>query len=69
MSEANWYLRTQDETFGPETREKLVEWAKMGRIQPGQEISDDNVIWRRVEAASSGLAGLDLPWNSGPLTS
>lgn len=49
MSEANWYLRTQDETFGPETREKLVEWAKMGRIQPGQEISDDNVIWRRVE--------------------
>ena len=40
MSEAKWYLRTQDETFGPETEEKLVEWARMGRIQPGQEVSD-----------------------------
>ena len=46
---AKWYLRTQDETFGPETEEKLVSWARLGRIQPGQEISDDNVIWRRVE--------------------
>ena len=44
-----WYLRTQDEIFGPESREQLVEWARMGRIQPGQEISDDNEIWRRVE--------------------
>ena len=49
MGEAKWYLRTQDETFGPETQEKLVEWARMGRIQPGQEVSDDNDIWRRVE--------------------
>ncbi len=49
MSEKKWYLRTQDEIFGPETREKLIEWAKMGRIQPGQEISDDNDIWKRVE--------------------
>ena len=49
MDEAKWYLRTMDETFGPETEEKLVSWAKMGRIQPGQEISDDGEIWRRVE--------------------
>ena len=49
MSDAVWYLRTQDETFGPESREKLVEWARLGRIQPGQEVSDDNVIWQRVE--------------------
>ena len=49
MSEASWYLRTQDETFGPETEEKLIEWARLGRIQPGQEISDDNIVWRRVE--------------------
>ena len=47
--ESKWYLRTQDETFGPETEAKLVEWARLGRIQPGQEISDDNEIWRRVE--------------------
>ena len=49
MSDAKWYLRTQDETFGPETEERLVEWARMGRIQPGQEVSDDKTIWRRVE--------------------
>ena len=49
MSETKWYLRTQNDTFGPETEAKLVEWAKLGRIQPGQEISDDNVIWHRVE--------------------
>ncbi|MBQ4385648.1 MAG: hypothetical protein II823_07015 [Kiritimatiellae bacterium] len=48
-SETKWFLRTQDETFGPETEEKLVEWARMGRIQPGQEISEDNIAWRRVE--------------------
>ena len=46
---SQWYLRTQDETFGPNSREQLVEWAKVGRILPGQEISDDNLIWRRVE--------------------
>ena len=49
MNETTWYLRTMDETFGPETKNRLIEWAKMGRIQPGQEISEDNEIWRRVE--------------------
>ena len=49
MSDTRWYLRTQDETFGPESQDKLIEWAKMGRIQPGQEISEDNEIWKRVE--------------------
>lgn len=49
MNEAKWFLRTQDETFGPETEAKLIEWAKLGRIQPGQEISDDNIIWKKVE--------------------
>ena len=46
---SQWYLRTQDETFGPESEEKLAEWARLGRIQPGQEISEDNEVWRRVE--------------------
>ena len=47
--EAKWSLRTQDETFGPVTESQLVTWAKMGRVQPGQEISDDGIQWRRVE--------------------
>ena len=46
---ATWSLRTPDETFGPETEEGLVNWARMGRIQPGQEVSDDGITWRRVE--------------------
>lgn len=49
MSEATWYLRTQDETFGPEPAAQLVAWAKMGRIQPGQEVSEDGDVWQRVE--------------------
>ena len=56
MSESKWYLRTQNDTFGPESEAKLIEWAKLGRIQPGQEISDDNVIWHRVE----DMAFLDM---------
>ena len=49
MNEATWYLRTQDETFGPVSESQLVSWAKLGRVQPGQEVSDDNIEWRRVE--------------------
>ena len=49
MSETTWWLRTQDETFGPEPESRLVEWARMGRIQPGQEISSDEIVWHRVE--------------------
>lgn len=48
-NDSRWYLRTQDETFGPETQDKLIEWSKVGRIQPGHEISDDNITWHRVE--------------------
>ena len=49
MKDAKWYLRTQDETFGPVTAAQLLDWAKLGRVQPGQEVSDDNIEWRRVE--------------------
>ena len=49
MQDEKWYLRTADEVFGPETRQQLIAWAKVGRIQPGQEISSDSIIWRKVE--------------------
>ena len=54
-----WYLRTQDETFGPETKERLIEWAQMGRIQPGQDISEDGVNWR----PATELPFLDMRWS------
>jgi hypothetical protein len=54
-----WYLRTQDDTFGPETRERLLEWAKMGRIQPGQEISSDGENW----SPAVEIPFLDMRWS------
>ena len=54
-----WYLRTQDDTFGPETRDRLLEWAKMGRIQPGQEVSPDGETWQAVE----DVPFLDMRWS------
>ena len=58
MSE-KWYLRTQDDTFGPETRERLLEWARLGRIQPGQEVSSDGDTWQSVE----DVPFLDMRWS------
>lgn len=54
-----WYLRTQDETFGPETKSRLIEWAQMGRIQPGQEISPDGKEWR----PATEIDFLDMRWS------
>ena len=54
-----WYLRTQDDTFGPESRERLLEWAKMGRIQPGQEVSADGDTWKPAEE----IPFLDMRWS------
>ena len=54
-----WYLRTQDETFGPETRERLIEWARMGRIQPGQDISEDGETW----LPATEVPFLDMRWS------
>lgn len=54
-----WYLRTQDETFGPETKNRLIEWAQMGRIQPGQEISSDGETW----LPATEIDFLDMRWS------
>lgn len=56
---SNWYLRTQDETFGPETRERLIEWAQMGRIQPGQDVSEDGETWH----PATEVPFLDMRWS------
>lgn len=59
MAGDQWYLRTQDETFGPEPKSRLIEWARMGRIQPGQEISADGETWQPVTEA----AFLEMRWS------
>lgn len=53
-----WYLRTQDDTFGPETKDRLIEWARMGRIQPGQDVSEDGENWRPAVE----VPFLDMRW-------
>ena len=57
-----WYLRANDETFGPESRERLVEWARMGRILPGQELSADGETWYPV----TEVPFLDMRWSIDP---
>ena len=54
-----WYLRTQDETFGPESKARLLEWARMGRIQPGQEISSNGETW----TPATEVPFLDMRWS------
>ena len=54
-----WYLRTQDETYGPESKARLLEWARLGRIQPGQEISDDGETW----TPATEVPFLDMRWS------
>ena len=54
-----WYLRTQDETFGPESKARLLEWARMGRIQPGQEVSSDGETW----TPATEVPFLDMRWS------
>ena len=62
MNRNDWYLKANDETFGPESRDRLVEWAKMGRILPGQEISLDGETWYPV----TDVPFLDMRWSIDP---
>lgn len=54
-----WWLRAQDEVFGPVTRDNLLEWAQMGRIQPGQDVSEDGENWK----PAIEVAFLDMRWS------
>ena len=54
-----WWLRAQDEVFGPVTRDNLLEWARMGRIQPGQDVSADGETW----IPATEVAFLDMRWS------
>lgn len=59
METGEWHLRTHDDEYGPVTRERLVEWARMGRIQPGQEVSEDGETWIPV----TEVPFLDMRWS------
>ena len=48
MSErgASWYVKTDDgNEYGPVALDKLIGWARDGRIEPTSEISSDRIKW------------------------
>lgn len=59
MAETKWLLKTPDALYGPETRERLISWAKAGKIQPGQSISTDGEEWISV----TDVPFLDMRWS------
>ncbi len=54
-----WFLKVDDEIFGPQTRECMIEWAKLGKILPGHRISNDNENWQDV----TDVPFLDMRWS------
>lgn len=59
MAAHTWYIRTPDDVYGPVSQDQLLEWARMGRIQPGQEASTDQVTWTPVV----DMPFLDMRWS------
>jgi len=54
-----WYLRVEDgSVFGPVDTLSLVEWARQGRVAPGDCISEDGTDWTPAEK----LPDLDMVW-------
>jgi hypothetical protein len=59
MAECTWLLKTPDAIYGPETEDRLISWAKAGKIQPGQSISTDGEEWISV----TEVPFLDMRWS------
>ncbi|MFO7871546.1 MAG: hypothetical protein R6V03_08970 [Kiritimatiellia bacterium] len=42
----DWYLKTADGlVYGPVTLDKLIEWARQGRVSPSARVSSDSTTW------------------------
>ena len=56
---AQWYLRVGDQTrYGPVSLDRLVAWAREGRIAPGNQVSKDRRHW----IAAESLPELEMRW-------
>jgi hypothetical protein len=68
-----WYLRKRasEKVFGPVNLDDLVQWAEHGRIEPDDEVSNDEKTWKSAESVSDlGLCWMvELPSGelSGPV--
>ena len=55
----NWHLKIDDgSTYGPYSTDALIDFAKQGRIAPGNEISPDKTKWMPAE----DLSVLEMVW-------
>ncbi len=56
---SQWFVRTNTaEVYGPVDLVSLQEWATQGRIEPSNEISEDQEHWRTAES----LPELEMDW-------
>lgn len=55
----SWQLKTAGGIFTAESDERLLEWARLGRIQPGQTVRKDGGEWKGV----SEIDFLDMKWS------
>lgn len=55
----SWYLKVHDSlVYGPVRLERLKEWAQVGRIGPGNHVSEDRRTWMPAES----LPELKMDW-------
>lgn len=62
----SWYLKKADgNVFGPVDDDACAQWAREGRIVPGDQLSEDQLTW--LEPASLAQLGLDwfIPMEDG----
>ena len=54
----NWYLKTNNTTYGPVDQAVLQRWAMDGRVTPEDQLSMDNTTW----APAPTIADLHMDW-------
>ncbi len=58
-TESRWFIRIDSgDTYGPVDLPTLKEWAAQGRVEPDNEISEDQESWRQAES----LPELEMDW-------
>ena len=57
--ESRWFIRIDSgDTYGPVDLRTLQEWAAQGRVEPDNEISEDQESWQQAES----LPELEMDW-------
>jgi len=58
-ADSRWFIRIDNgTTYGPVDLATLMEWASQGRVEPDNEISEDQESWQQAES----LPELEMDW-------